>query len=207
MKSAIRIATEADAAAIAGIYAPAVLEQPTSFEAVAPDAREFAARVANTLVRYPWLVCEQDGVVVGYAYACAHRERAAYRWSVDVSAYISRSAHRRGIGRALYTSLFRILELQGFRNAYAGITLPNPASEGLHRACGFALVGVYHHVGYKRGAWHDVAWFERPIADTLIDPPEPIPFPAIRASDAIAMALKTFSGGDASAATDERRET
>jgi phosphinothricin acetyltransferase len=185
----IRVATADDAAAISEIYAPAVLEQSTSFEEVAPDAKEFAVRIASILPRYPWLVCEENGVVVGYAYASAHRERAAYRWSVDVASYVRGSAHRRGIGSALYTSLFGILTQQRLRNAYAGITLPNPASEGMHRAFGFEFVGLYHHVGYKRGAWHDVAWFERPIIEAVIGPPEPIAFAEIRDQREVAVAL------------------
>ncbi|MFN2637661.1 MAG: N-acetyltransferase family protein [Gemmatimonadaceae bacterium] len=194
MSSVIRVASEADATAISEIYAPAVLERSTSFEVVPPDPHEFAGRIANILRRYPWLVCEQDGTVIGYAYACAHRERAAYRWSVDVSAYISGTAHRRGIGTALYSSLFGILATQRFRNAYAGITLPNAASEGMHRSNGFELVGIYHHVGYKQGTWHDVAWFERSISERIIDPPEPIPFPDVRSTREVAVALKKGQG-------------
>ena len=186
----IRVATESDGAALSRIYAPAVLDHPTSFEIVPPDAAEFAARVAKILPRFPWLVCEVNGNVIGYAYSSAHHERAAYRWSVDVATYVDRAVHRRGIGRALYTSLFRILTLQRFRNAYAGITLPNAASEGMHRAFGFTLVGVYHHVGYKLGAWHDVAWFERPIANLVTEPPEPIPFSEIRDTTEVHTALK-----------------
>ena len=138
-----------------------------------------SARIETIQKKYPWLVCELDGEVVGYAYANTHNERAAYRWSADVSAYVSAAAHRRGVGSALYASLFDILVLQGLRNVYAGITLPNPASEGMHRVLGFALVGVYHQVGYKFGAWHDVAWLERQIAERVVDPPEPIPFPDV----------------------------
>jgi phosphinothricin acetyltransferase len=102
---------------------------------------------------------------------------------------VSTSAHRRGIGTALYISLFEILALQGLRNAYAGITLPNPGSEGLHRAFGFTLVGVYRHVGYKMGSWHDVAWFERPISDAVIDPSEPVTFQEIRDTHEVAAAF------------------
>jgi L-amino acid N-acyltransferase YncA len=116
---------------------------------------------------------------VGYAYASKHRERAAYQWSVDVSIYIRPHAHRRGIGRALYTSLFRVLALQGFYHAYAGITLPNPASVGLHEALGFQPVGVYQAVGFKLGAWHDVGWWRlllRPLAE---DPRRPVELPTL----------------------------
>jgi L-amino acid N-acyltransferase YncA len=185
----IRVASIDDAAAVAEIYAPSVTDHVTSFEVVAPDAREMASRMARILQQHPWLVCESGGDIVGFAYACAHHERAAYRWSVDVSVYTSARVHRRGVGTALYAALFQILVLQRYRNAYAGITLPNAASEGMHSRNGFTLVGVYHHVGYKFGAWHDVAWFERALLPGVHDPPEPLPFPDVRESAAVASAL------------------
>jgi phosphinothricin acetyltransferase len=161
----------------------------TSFELEAPTAEEMSARMNRVLPNYPWLVCEYDGEVIGYSYASRHHERAAYRWSVDVAAYVSGKAHRRGVGTALYTSLFEILALLGLRNACAGITLPNAASEGMHHRAGFTLVGTYHRVGYKFGAWHDVAWFERPILPAVIDPSEPRPFAELRDSPQVARAL------------------
>lgn len=173
MTMLIRLAAPADGAALADIYRPAVTESVISFELEAPDAAEMARRVARIMERMPWLVCERDGEVIGYAYASPHRERAAYQWSVDVSAYVHRDARRLGVGRALYTSLFAALVVQGYRNAYAGIALPNAASVGLHTAVGFTPVGVYREVGYKHGAWHDVAWFERALAPHDPDPAPP----------------------------------
>jgi phosphinothricin acetyltransferase len=108
---------------------------------------------------------------------------------VDVSAYIKAKAHRRGVGTALYAALFEILVLQRYRNAYAGITLPNSASEGMHSRAGFSLVGVYHHVGYKLGAWHDVGWYERSLLPPDPNPPEPTPFPDLRDSSQVSNAL------------------
>ena len=175
----IRVAGERDAEAIAAIYAPAVTDRATSFELTPPDAEEMRRRIATVLQRYPWLVCESSHTVLGYVYATAHRERAAYRWSVDVAAYVRPEAQRRGIAKALYTGLFEILSLQGYRNAYAGITLPNPASAQMHEAMGFEHVGIYHHVGYKFGKWHDVAWFERPLAEHVLEPHEPVAFPTV----------------------------
>lgn len=174
MTTLIRLADPADGAALAAIYRPAVMDSAISFELEPPNADEMRRRVTQIMPRTPWLVCERDGAVVGYAYASRHRERPAYQWSVDVSAYVSRDAHRLGVGRALYTSLFAILIVQGFRNAYAGITLPNAASVGLHTSMGFTPVGVYRHVGYKHGAWHDVAWFERPLAAHTANPEPPL---------------------------------
>jgi phosphinothricin acetyltransferase len=148
-------------------------------------------RVAKILERTPWLVCDRDGAVLGYAYASRHRDRAAYQWSVDVSAYVHPDARRLGVGRALYTSLFAALAVQGFRNAYAGIALPNDASVALHTAVGFTPVGVYREVGYKHGAWHDVAWFERPLALRDIDPSAPRPLPECCGEPAFRAALDT----------------
>ena len=113
--------------------------------------------------------------MLGYAYASRHRERAAYQWSVDVSVYVRADAHRRGIGRALYTALLRIVTAQGFYGAYAGITLPNASSVGLHEAMGFRAVGVYRAVGYKLGAWHDVGWWDLDARCTPgVAPPPPL---------------------------------
>ena len=185
----IRVAEDRDADAVAAIYAPAVTDRSTSFEVTPPDAEEMRRRIVTVLLRFPWLVCESSGTVLGYVYAAAHRERAAYRWSVDVAAYVSAEAHRRGIARALYTALFEILVLQGYRNAYAGITLPNPASVAMHEAMGFQRVGIYHQVGYKFGEWHDVAWFERPLGAHVVEPPEPVAFPVVASSGEVRVAM------------------
>ncbi|MEP6691502.1 MAG: arsinothricin resistance N-acetyltransferase ArsN1 family B [Gemmatimonadaceae bacterium] len=189
MSTVIRFAAESDAAALAEIYAPAVTERTTSFELVAPTAADMARRMSALRERYPWLVCESDGRVIGYAYASPHRERLAYQWSVDVSAYVRDDAQRRGVGRALYTALFAILAMQGYRTAYAGITLPNAASEGMHRALGFEPVGIYRGVGYKMGAWRDVVWLARSLAPRVDDPPAPLPIEAVAGDDAIARAI------------------
>lgn len=159
----IRLATTDDAAAIATIYAPFVTDSSISFEVRAPDTAEMASRIAHKLPRFPWLVAEENGAVVGYAYAGPHRERAAYAWSVEVSVYMIEAARRHGVARRLYETLFDLLRRQGFRTAYAGITLPNPASVGFHEALGFTAVGVYRNVGWKQGRWHDVGWWELPL--------------------------------------------
>ncbi|MDF1506318.1 GNAT family N-acetyltransferase, partial [Roseisolibacter sp. H3M3-2] len=180
----IRLARPDDGAALAAIYAPAVVGRATSFETEAPDGDEMAARVARVLARTPWLVLALDGAVAGYAYASPHRDRAAYQWSVEVSAYVADTAQRRGAARALYAALFDLLARQGFRNAYAGITLPNDASVGLHVAVGFAPVGVYRGVGYKCGAWHDVAWYARALAPHDDAPAPPLALAALLADPA-----------------------
>ena len=146
-----------DAAAVAAIYRPAIESTIASFEEPAPDAAVMAARMRTTLERYPWLVATDDETVVGYAYAARHAERAGYRWSVNVSAYVDPAFQGRGIGRRLYDELLPILRRQRFVNAYAGIALPNPASVALHEAIGMRRIGIYERVGFKFGAWHDVA--------------------------------------------------
>ena len=180
----IRLATERDAEQIAAIYAPNVTYTIISFELEPPTAEEMRRRIEFTLQRYPWLVCERhDGRILGYAYAGAHGSRAAYRWSVDVSVYVHEEARRMGVGRGLYASLFAALVLQGFYNAYAGATLPNPASVGLHESVGFRPVGVYRGVGYKLGAWHDVVWWHLPLRERVVDPDPPAELPWVVGSE------------------------
>ena len=171
-----RIARAEDAPAIADIYAPYVRDTIISFETDAPDESEIQARMARIGAQYPWLVATSDGRVTGYAYACEHRARLAYRWSVDVAVYLPAGHHGKGIGRALYTRLFRLLREQGYVNAFAGITLPNEASVGVHEKMGFVPIGIYRRVGYKVGAWHDVGWWQLVLREPPPDPPDPIAF-------------------------------
>lgn len=174
MSADIRLAREDDAAAIAAIYAPEVLETAITFEIDPPTPEEMRRRIAETTERYPWLVSERDGAVEGYAYAGAHRTRAAYRWAVDVSVYLHRGARGRGVGRALYTVLLDMVTRQGFTMAHGGITLPNAASVGLHESMGFEHVGTYRGVGFKLGEWRDVGWWSRPLAPMTAAPSEPL---------------------------------
>ena len=190
MTPIIRLATAADAASIQRLYQPAVENEATSFETELPTVDEIAQRIRSTQQRTPWLVYEDAREVLGYAYASKHRDRAAYQWAVEVSAYVDRRAHRRGIGRVLYTTLFRILALQGFHRAYAGITLPNAASVGLHTSVGFTPVGIYRGIGFKHGAWHDVAWYERDLQPTRIAPTTaPTPLSALAGTAELMAAL------------------
>ncbi len=165
------MATPADAAAIAEIYRPVVAGTAISFEIDPPSPAEMEQRIRAVLGYAPWLMCEEGGTVVGYAYAGRHRERAAYGWCVDVSVYVREAMRRGGVGRALYGSLFALLRLQGFCAAHAGITLPNPASVGLHESLGFLPVGVYRKVGFKGGAWHDVGWWQLELRERRGAPP------------------------------------
>jgi phosphinothricin acetyltransferase len=149
--------SELDAQACARVYAPYVSDSVISFEERPPSGEEMAARMRAA---HEWLVAEEDGAVVGYAYGSPHHVRAAYRWAADVAVYIDAERHRAGVGRALYTELFERLRERGFWMLCAGITLPNDASSGLHRAMGFIPVGTYRRIGWKFGAWHDVEWLQ-----------------------------------------------
>jgi L-amino acid N-acyltransferase YncA len=173
MEFIIRQARIDDGAACSRIYAPYVTGTPITFEEQPLDAAAMSERIKETLAMYPFLAAEAGGVVVGYAYAASHRARASYRWSVDVAVYLAAAHHRRGIGRALYGSLLPLLKAQGFVQAYAGITLPNAASVGLHESFGFKQIGIYRHVGYKLGAWRDVGWWELALRDPPVNPGEP----------------------------------
>jgi L-amino acid N-acyltransferase YncA len=162
----IRSATKADALALLAIYGPVVETSATSFETVVPAVTEFTARIERAHAGWQWLVAEQLGQCIGYAYGSAHRERPAYRWSVEVSAYVHPNYHRRGVGRTLYLRLFDELAQKGFCHAYAVITLPNEASVALHRSVGFETIGIFKSVGRKFSQWHDVAWFQRTLRDS-----------------------------------------
>jgi L-amino acid N-acyltransferase YncA len=161
----IRRATASDAPALLAIYRPFVESTAVSFETEVPSADAFAARIAHSLAGWEWLVAERDGCCVGYAYAGTHRQRPAYRWSVEVSAYVDPAWQRQGIARQLYLELFDALAEKGFCNAYAGVALPNPGSIALHRSVGFEPIGTFRAVGRKFDRWHDVAWFQRSLRD------------------------------------------
>ena len=169
---------ERDAASVAAIYGAAVETTIVTFEEVAPGAEEMAGRMRSVLARTPWLVME-DEETIGYAYAGPHQDRSGYRWSVNISVYVAEGHRGRGIGRALYGELLAILRRQRFVNVYAGIALPNPASVALHEGIGMRRTALYERVGFKFGAWHDVAWFALRLSDPDGMPPEPILLPEL----------------------------
>lgn len=162
----IRTATTADAAACLAIYRPLVESTAVSFEEVVPTIEEFAARIENALSAWTWLVAEKHGHCIGYAYGHAHRQRAAYRWSVEVTIYVDGGHRGQGVGSKLYGQLFTELSSLGYCNAYAGVTQPNEASMALHRGVGFEYIGTFRSVGRKFDRWHDVAWFQRKLRET-----------------------------------------
>lgn len=169
----IRLATPGDAAACLAIYTPYVTDTVITFETAVPSVETIAQRIENALARHCWLVLEEGEAVVGYAYAHAFAERAAYDWSCESSIYLAPGLRRSGAGRALYTELFDRLEGRGYRRVFAGVALPNEASIGIHRSFGFEQVGTFERVGWKHGAWHDVAWLQRDLgAGDPDSPPE-----------------------------------
>ncbi|TFV88917.1 N-acetyltransferase family protein [Blastococcus sp. CT_GayMR16] len=172
MRVVIRDAAAADAGRCAEIYAPYVRDTAISFESEPPSTEEMARRIAEAQRAHAWLVLEDDGNVVGYAYGGPFMSRAAYQWATTVSVYLAAGRRRTGAGRALYEALFDRLTTRGHRTALAGIALPNDASVGLHRALGFEPVGTYRRVGWKHGRWHDVAWYRRALGD---DDGPPVP--------------------------------
>lgn len=161
----IRLISIDDAEAVLAIYAPYIQNTNISFEYEVPTLMEFKQRVERIIKEYPWLVCEHENKIVGYAYGGQHRARTAYKWSVESAIYIAEDFCGKGAGKLLYTKLFEQLRQQGFVNVFAGMTLPNEKSERLHRACGFKDIGVFKHIGYKNNEWHDVRWMQLDLGE------------------------------------------
>lgn len=173
----IRLATVADAEEILAIYAPYIRDTSLTFETEVPALEQFADRIRHYLQNWPWLVCEMNGMIAGYAYASRYRERVAYQWSVECSVYIHDDFQRYGVARSLYEALFEILRRQGYRNVYAVINLPNDKSVALHERCGFRYFATYEKVGYKLGQWKNVGWWRLILNDFSDEPAPPIAFP------------------------------
>lgn len=179
----LRQALPDDAEAVAAIYAPWVRDTRVSLEVAPPTTPEMASRIAATNLRWPWLVAEDPRQgVLGYAYGGAHRARSGYRWTVEVSAYVAAAAHRRGVARRLYVALLGVLDAQGYRQAVAGIGLPNEASIAFHEAMGFHHAGTLQGIGRKFDDWQDVGWWQRSLGDgRTTEPLEPTPVDALPA--------------------------
>lgn len=175
----IRLATAKDAESILKIYEPYILNTSFTFETEPPSVPAFAERINEYLKSWPWLVCEINGMIAGYAYAGKHRERAAYQWCVESSIYIHDDFQKAGVGKALYAALIEILKKQGFRNVYAVINLPNEKSVAFHESFGFTYFATYEKVGYKLGKWKNVGWWQLPINEYNDEPAPPIKFPEL----------------------------
>ncbi len=175
----LRAASSDDAAAVSAIYAPYVMGSIVSFEMEPPTPAEMLARIEAGAGLYPWIAAEDDtDAIAGYAYATAFRPRPAYRFAVETSVYLAPAFQGQGVGTRLYSSLLATLEAQGFAQAIAAISLPNPSSVRLHEALGFTSAGRYAQVGYKVGGWHDVGLWQRPLAAPADPPAEPRPLAA-----------------------------
>lgn len=169
----IRFATVKDAVGILEIYGEYIKNTAVTFEIEVPTLSAFEERMERIMSQFPWLVCEIDGEIAGYAYASKHGERAAYRWSADLSVYIHEKFHRNHIASELYDEVIALLRKQGYYTVYAGVSTPNPKSEAFHRAYGLRCLGEFKNVGYKLGEWRGVAWYELPIAEYVKVPEEP----------------------------------
>ncbi len=187
----LRFATPADSQSLLDIYRQYIHTNIT-FEYHLPSPQEFARRISSTLEFYPYLVLEEQGRPVGYAYAHSLRERAAYQWSAELSIYLDGAGAGRGTGKRLYTALMELLHLQGVKTVYGVVTHPNPASEGLHRSLGFDLRGIHRNTGYKNGAWLDVAWYEKAIAPYDLAPQTVLPIGRV-SSSAVDAILNAFA--------------
>ncbi|WP_052460966.1 GNAT family N-acetyltransferase [Microbacterium gorillae] len=171
----IRPATTADVAPCVAIYAPYVTDTLVTFEETVPTAGAFAVRIATAQQQHAFLVLEEGGVVLGYAYAVPMYDRPAYRWACEVSVYLGADAVGGGRGRALYAELLARLRERGYRRVFAKVTLPNEASIGLHTAFGFRFAGTLELAGFKHGTWASVAILQLDLDDTTDRAAAPAP--------------------------------
>lgn len=174
----LRLATPADAAELVKIYAPFVASEDrslsdVSFEYEVPSVEEFAGRIRDISAAYPYLVCEQEGRLIGYAYAHPYIQRAAYQWGAEVTIYLAPEGQGQGLGRVLYTALEKLLCKQGVVVLYACVTESNEHSVKMHEAMGYKIIGTFKNTGFKHGHWLDMVWLEKRIAE-LPAAPQPI---------------------------------
>lgn len=173
----IRFASVADAAALLKIYTPFVTDTVVSFEYTAPTLEDFASRVANISAGYPYLVCECDGKIIGYAYAHAYGERAAYQWGAEASIYFAPEGQGKGLSNIIYLALEQLLALQGVRSLYACVTAENEHSVEFHHIMGYREIARFERAGYKLGRWLDMLWLGKTIGDFTGEPAPLVPFP------------------------------
>jgi len=165
MNATIRLAEQRDVPGILEIYTPFILHTAVTFEESVPDESSFWNRIQDIMNELPFLICEIDGRIAGYAYASAYRSRASYRWSKEVSVYVHPDFHRRKVAHALYTSLHEMVRFQGIANLLAIITMPNESSVAFHEFFGYRKSGEFSKVGFKLNEWQNVGWFELFIQD------------------------------------------
>lgn len=179
----IRTARETDAGRLLEIYAPYVADTAITFEYDVPTAEEFARRIHETMEKYPYLVMEADGKIIGYAYAGVFHARAAYDWAVETSIYMDKSFHGNGLGRRLYLALEEALRRQHIINANACIAYSpheddhlTHASVKFHEKMGYRMVGEFTKCGYKFGKWYGIVWMEKHLNAHPEIPENVIPF-------------------------------
>lgn len=171
----IRFATADDSTDLLRIYNQ-YIDTTITFEYVLPTEEEFAKRISDVSKNYPYLICEENGEVVGYAYAHRHMVREAYQWNAELTIYLDKSYRSKGLGKKMYNILIEILKLQGIKTVYSSVTVSNEKSKKLHESLGFSSIGIYQNAGYKCGKWNDVQWFEKSIGSYDL---EPVPFISI----------------------------
>ena len=162
----------ADAPVIRDIYAHYVRKTAITFATQEPTTADFVARISDP--RYPFLVAEKNGRIVGFAYADSFRTKEAYRWDAELTIYLAPGIEGQGFGSALMDEGLHILERQGYLNAYTCITLPGERSVALHKKFGFEELGVFPRTGYKLGQWHDVVWMGKALAEPEANPADPL---------------------------------
>jgi L-amino acid N-acyltransferase YncA len=174
MNAIIRLAEKRDVPGILEIYSPFVLNTSVTFEEIVPDEDSFWERIQGIMAELPYLVCEINGRIAGYAYASGYRSRASYRWSKEVSVYIHPDYQRKRVAHALYTSLNEMVRYQGIADLLAIITMPNEPSVAFHEQFGYRKCGEFSKVGFKLGQWQNVGWFELFLQDESQAPKNPI---------------------------------
>ena len=171
----IRLATVQDVPRILEIYRPYVENTAISFEYTVPTIAEFTERFLHITAQFPWLVWEEQGIVLGYAYGSLPFERAAYQWSAEASIYLCPEACGKGIGKKLYAALEQLLQKQGYRKVYVIITTANEPSVAFHRAVGYRHTATMPNCGYKFGKWYGTVWMEKELNTWEVPPHEPVP--------------------------------
>lgn len=181
----IREAQVMDAPVLLAIYRPYVEKTTITFEYQVPTEDVFAKRIQETLTRYPYLVAEAAGEVLGYAYASVYKPREAYDWSCEVTVYVKQKGKARGVGSALYRRLEALLAKQGICTLAACITAGNDASVAFHQKWGYHQVASFEHLGYKFGAWQDVLWFQKQLGTLPENPSAFVPYPVLKATEKV----------------------
>lgn len=189
----IRLIAAADIEEVLDIYAPFVQNTAITFEYEVPSIAEFRDRVLTITSEYPWLICVVDDKIAGFAYASRFRYRTAYQWSVESAIYISPQTQSKGIGKALYTTLFDLLRLQGYVNVYAGTCIPNDKSVALHRKMGFKEIGTFSKIGFKHGKWHDTLWFQLNLCAHNSNPEVPTPMSNLKENAGVSSILEKIN--------------